>query len=468
MSLARLSGLDAAYLAAEVPGNHLHLMAVIRLDPSTVAGGYSFEKLREFMLDRLPIVPPLRRRLVEVPLSLDRPRWIEVDEIDIDLHLRRAAVPEPGGPLELASMAAEVSDRALDRSRPLWEIVVVEGLASGEIALLAKLHHSMMDGITGVGYMAALMGAIPSTGARAPLESDSAKPPRPAAPSDLALLVEAVPNALLRPLRLARTTGRTVFSLIRDRLTNEQEPTEETLGTPVPASIFNRRSSPHRSVAFLSLPMQRVKTLGSAFDCTVNDVILALVAGASRRYLARRGNLPAEPLVAAIPASTHGEGDDLANAYTLLFPGLATHLADPAARLRAIRDDSRRRKRARPRGGGGWLSEWVDIPAPWLFHVLARLYVQTHLVERMTPFFNILVSSVPGPPIPLYFAGARITGLHPLGPVYDGMLLNVTAIGREDRLDVGLAACRKGVPALWELADGLEQALDELEASRQT
>jgi WS/DGAT/MGAT family acyltransferase len=289
-----------------------------------------------------------------------------------------------------------------------------------------------------------------------------------AAPSELALLVEALPNVLLRPLRVARTTGRTVFSMLRDRLTQEPAEPEPAPAPPVPPSLFNLRSSPHRSVATVSLPMQRVKAIGRAFDATVNDVILALVSGAARQYLSQRGALPTESLVAAIPASTHTEGDDLANAYTLLFPTLATQLTDPAARLRAIRDDSRHQKRGRPRGNSDLMLEWADIPAPWLFHVLARLYVQIHFIERIKPFFNILVSSVPGPPIPLYFAGARITGLHPLGPVYDGMLLNVTAIGREDSLDVGLLACRKGVPDLWEIAEGLVKALDELEACRQT
>jgi len=466
MPSTRLSGIDAAYLAAELPGNHLHLMAILRLDPVSVDGGYSFDRLRAFMEDRLPEIPPLRRRLVEVPFGIDRPRWVETDDIDLDLHIRRAALPSPGSARELATMASEISDRPLDRSRPLWEITVVEGLASGEIALIAKLHHAMMDGMVGVGYLAALLG---SDGARSKKSSDE-RPAEPV-PSDIQLLAEAVPEVLSRPFRLARATGRSLFSLLSSSVAEfasgqsaEAAPEPDAV---VPQTLFNQRTGPHRTLAYASVPMARVREVCDAADATVNDVVLALVSGAIRRYLADRDALPEESLVAGIPASTHREGDELANSYTLLFPSLATDRVDPFERLCAIRDSSRAQKASgRPTGSAGGedlMSEWVDIPPPWLYGAFAKLYVGSHVIERMdNPFFNLLISSVPVPPIPLTFAGMKVTGIHPLGPIYDGLLLNITALGCSDSVDFGLLACRDGVPGVWEIAEAIEKSLDEL------
>ena len=464
MSSARLAGIDAAYLAAELPGNYLHLMAILRLDPTSLPGGYRFEALRAFVEEHLPEIPPLRRRLVEVPFGIDRPRWVEVDDLDLDLHIRRAAVPSPGGARELAAMASEISDRPLDRSRPLWEITVVEGLANGEVALIAKLHHAMTDGLVGVRYMAALLGTEAS-------EPGKPAPPQPAepAPSELRLLAEAVPEVLSRPLRVVRATGRTLYALASSRVARlwNRAPEPVAAAAAVPWTLFNQRTGSHRTLAFTSVPLARVKAVGSACDATVNDVVLALVAGAARDYLISRNALPAESLVAGIPASTHREGDELANSYTLLFPTLATDRADPVERLCAIRDSAAREKSGRrPAGGEDLVSEWVDIPPPWLYGVLARLYVDGHFIERLShPFFNLLVSSVPGPAVPLHFAGARITGIHPLGPIYDGLLLNVTAIGGAEAVDIGLMACRRGVADVWEFAEAMEGALADLESA---
>jgi len=463
MSPKRLSGIDAAYLAAEIPGNHLHLMAILRLDPASLDGGYDFERLRAFMRARLPEIPPLRRRLVEVPFGIDRPRWVETDDIDLDLHIRRAALPSPGSAHQLAGMASEIGDRPLDRSRPLWEITVVEGLASGEIALIAKLHHAMMDGMLGVRYLAALLG---SDGPRA--KQAARERPEDPVPSEIRLIAEAVPEVLSRPFRLARATGRTLFSLISSRVDRlvrgEGDAPHPPSDAVVPQTVFNRRTGPRRALAYTSVPMTAVRTICHATGATVNDVVLALVSGAVRSYLLDRGELPAESLVAGIPASTHREGDDLANSYTLLFPTLATDREDPLERLCAIRDSSREQKASgRPVAGDDLMTEWVDIPPPWLYGAFAKLYVGTHIIERMdNPFFNLLISSVPVPAIPLTFAGMKVTGIHPLGPIYDGLLLNVTALGCADNVDFGFVACRDGVPGVWEIAESIGKSLGDL------
>lgn len=463
MPSTRMSGIDTAYLAAELPGNQLHLMAILRLDPASLDDGYSFEKLLAFMRERMPDIPPLRRRLVEVPFGIDRPRWVETDDVDLELHVRRAALPSPGGDRELNEMASEISGRPLDRSRPLWEITVVEELASGDIALIAKLHHAMMDGMVGVRYLAALLGNDGSSASRA-AEQRPAEP----VPNEIQLLAEALPEVLSRPYRLARATGHTVFSLLSSSLaqfvSGEGRQDTSAPGPAVPQTLFNRRTGPQRMLACASVPMAAVRTICRLADATVNDVVLALVSGAVRSYLLDRNELPEQSLVAGIPASTHQEGDDLANSYTLLFPTLATDRDDPLERLFAIRDSSREQKATgRPAGGDDLVSEWLDIPPPWLYGALARLYVGSHVIERMdSPFFNLLISSVPVPPIPLSFAGMQVTRIHPFGPIYDGLLLNITALGCADRVDFGLVSCRDGVPCVSQIAESIEDSLDEL------
>jgi len=333
--------------------------------------------------------------------------------------------------------------------------------------------------MVGVRYMASLLGGDDERDVSGPrdceaTDSPEAKKDASAEPSELQILAEALPENLIRPYRLTRAIGKTLVSLasgyISNALANEPtgKPSEALPEVIVPHSIFNKRASSHRDVALFKVPLAKVKAVGQFFDATVNDVVLAMVGSAARRYLAERDQLPEESLSAGIPASTHKtEGDDLANAYTLIFPTLATDLDDPVAQLRAIVESSRSAKSvARPVAGQDLMSDWIDIPPPWLYNLLARAYVGFHVVERMTnPFFNLLVSSVPGPTVPLTFAGALITGIHPLGPIYDGMLLNITAIGREENVDIGLVACHDGIPGVWEIAEGMEQALDALVAA---
>jgi WS/DGAT/MGAT family acyltransferase len=452
--------LDTAFLFVESPTAKLHTMGVMVLDPSSVPGGYCFEKLRDFIDRRLPVVPPLRRRLCEVPFGLAFPLLVDAPDIDIEYHVRRAAIPSPGGPLELAELAAEIDERPLDRGRPLWEMVVVEGLAGGHIAVLAKIQHALMDGIAGMQFMAAFFSAEPE--AEEPPESAS-EPAEPL-PSDFELLAGAVPSLLFQPLRLARAGRNTLSSLFRSRIESVLSREPEEPSVPVPCSSFNKRTSAHRKVAFVSLPLADVKAVARGFDATVNDVVLATVSGALRRYLIPRGALPKESLVAAVPASTHSEGDGRSNAYTVYGASLASDCNDPAERLRAIRGASRKKRSEQRQGGLDALVEWTEVPSPFLFSLIARAYTALGFSERISHWFNLVISNVPGPPTPLHFGGARLLGIHPLGPIYDGLTINITAISREDALDVGLVACREGIPDLWEIADALSEALAELTA----
>lgn len=461
MILKRLGGLDATFIAAETPANHMHMMAVMLLDPSTVPGGYSFEKFKGFIASRLHVVPPLRRRLLEVPFGLARPLWVEEDEVDIDRHIRRVGVPKPGGPRELAAMAEDMNGRKLDRAAPLWEMAVVEGLESGSIAVLAKIHHALMDGMAGMQFMAALVSTTPEALDPEPMPTDRRMTAR--VPNELELLLGAVPKVAERPLQIAWLGGRSIFSALREWVATPYESEALPEAVPVARCIFNGRVTPNRSAAYVSLPMADVKTVGTAFGATANDVVLAVVAGTLRAYLEFVGEPTDEPLVAGVPVSTHAEGgDDLTNSYKAIFTSLATHLADPVLRLEEIHRCANVEKLRKSAFWGESLAELTEIPSPLFLGVVSRAYIGLGLADYFTPFCNLVVSNVPGPPVEMFFGGARIQGIHPLGPVFDGIGLNITVISVGKMLNVGLSACSDVVPDLWGIATGLPSALAEL------
>jgi diacylglycerol O-acyltransferase len=459
VGVRRLSGLDTAFLAAERPGNLLHVMGIVVLDPTSVPGGYSFEGLRAFLEKRLHRVPPLRRRVVEVPGGLARPFWVEEPGLDLDLHLRRAAVPSPGGPRELAAMAAEIHARPLDRSRPLWEIHAVEGLEGGRVAILGKLHHATMDGMAGMRYMASLFSDTAEL--MEPPPAEAIEPER--VPGRIELLGGSVPWLLGQPLRVARAAALSARTRLRGAWRLGRAP-ERAPGPSASRTFLNAPTTPHRSVAWLALPLGELREVAREAGATLNDVLLASIGGALRAYLASSGVLPRVPLVAAVPVATRSEGDDRANALTMSTVSLATDVADPAGRLRVIRRATTASKAGRSRGGADELAVWADVPPPLVMSLAARAYLGLGLADRLPPVCNLLVSSVPGPTVPLYFAGARIVGIHPLGPIYTGMTLNVTAVGGGESLDLGIVGDRGQLPDLWELADAIPAALAELRA----
>ena len=459
MAVERLSGLDNVFLAAESPGNWLHVMAILILDPDTVPGGYTYDGFRNYVARRLHMIPPLRRRLLEVPFGLANPVWVDDPDIDIDRHLHRAAVPEPGGHRELAQLAAEMMERPLDRSRPLWEITVVEGVADGHIALLAKLHHSMMDGMAGMQFMAALLTREPDVSDPVPTPRE----PTPPIPSSLSLLLAATPSRLTRPLRIARAATTTLVRMARHQLRDRSENEPEDEAVDVVRMWLNAPTTPERSIAFVSLPLDEARAVAHAHDATVNDVILAIVGGALRTELGRRGVLPEASVVAGVPVSTHEEGDDLANAVSVMYVALGTELADPIERLHSIRDGARSAKRRQGGLVGDGVSAWANALLPYETSFVAGLFHDLGLLHHMPPLCNLVISNMPGPPVPLYLGGARLLGIHPMGPIFDGMALNITVLSREDEtLDFGIVALGRLMRDPWTLTDAMEESLQAL------
>ncbi len=458
--MERLTGLDASFLYFETPEQHMHVLATIVFDPSTVPGGYDFEKIKEMVRSRLHLVPPLRRRLVGVPFRLDNPGWVEDPDFDLDYHVRRIGCPSPGTEVELAELAADIASRQLDRSRPLWELWIVEGLANGHVAVIAKMHHSTIDGVSGANMMVSFfdLSADPE-----PLpEAEPWEPERK--PSDLELVGVALASRLMRPLQVARIVPKTLkavgsFALTRRRAGRAGMPTPFR----APRTSFNARITPHRRVAFAHVPLDEVKQVKNAFGVKVNDVVLAVCAGALRRYLDRRDERFDRSLMAAVPISVHGdEKMEGSNRVSAMFSTLATDIDDPVERLRVIHEANNAAKQEHNAIGADMLQNWAKFAAPTTFSLAARLYSSLNIAERHPPVHNLVVSNVPGPRMPLYFAGARLAELYPLGPIFNGAGLNVTVVSYMDSLCWGLIACRETTPDLWDLARAIPEALGEL------
>jgi diacylglycerol O-acyltransferase / wax synthase len=472
----RLSGLDAGFLYLETPTLQMHVAIVAVFDPTTVPGGYSFRRIRQRILDRIPLVPVFQRRLVEVPLRLGHPVWVDDADFDIDNHLRRAALPSPGGMRELAEFAADVTSRQLPRDRPLWEMWLVEGLEDGKFALVAKMHHSTIDGVSGAELLGVLFDLEPEPPDQGP-QGERQLDLR--VPSSLELVSHALLADLVRPLGLGRTIWRTTKSIAHIRKVRQAirpggpggsgGPGTGKAAIPLSAPRTSLNGSVHarRRVAFAVANLADVKKLKNAMGTTVNDVVLAICAGALRTYLLAGDELPEIPLVALVPVSVTPETAELrgSNKISGMFVQLPCELDDPLERLRFIHEGTKGAKEEHQALGADTLQNWAEHAAPNVFAAAARLYTRMRLADRHRPLANLIISNVPGPDVPLYMGGSQLLGMFPLGPVMDGMGLNMTIMSYQGVLYWGLAADARAVPRIWDIAAAIPAALSELLAA---
>lgn len=428
------------------------------MDGSTIPGGYRFGEFRAKLAERVAAIPQFRRKLHDSPFNLLHPVWVEDDGFDLDRHLHRMAVPSPGDREALAELCAYFAGQPMDRSRPLWELYVIEGVAGDGVAVLVKLHHASVDGVSGAMLIAYLCGLDPHSLVAVPEAEEN-----PAPPSHLALLRSSAAELARRPVEMAR--------LLPDLLSMAPRWVGRALhrtGMPVPFTAprtsFNRTITGLRKVAYTSLDLQDVKKVRRAFKVTVNDVVLALCAGALRRYLDERGELPAEPLIATVPVSVQGRTvrDRGANQVSAFFAALPTQLRDPVARVHAVAESNRVAKEHHFSIKPDMLQDWAQFAPARLFGLAMRAYSALRLADRHPVVHNLVISNVPGPPDPMYLLGARVTGLYPLGPVFHGAGLNVTVLSNAGRVDVGLLAARELVPELWSLTDAIQDEMKEL------
>jgi len=467
--MERLSGLDASFLYLETPTHHMHVALALAFDPSTVPGGYSFERMKESIGSRIPLAPVFRRRLVEVPFRLGHPVWIDDPNFDIDDHVRLAAVPHPGGLKQLADLAGEITGHQLDRNRPLWEMWIVEGLADSRIGMIAKMHHSTVDGVSGAALLSVLFDFEPQP---------TPPPPPPAGelderiPSGLELMSQALVARSMRPLEMTRDvvrTGQKLLGVRRIRVGpgHRSDSGKAALPLSAPRTSFNGSLTRRRSVALTAIGLDDVKRLKNATGTTVNDAVLAVCTGALRAYLLDGDELPDKPLVAVVPVSVRPDTDSPrgSNQVSAMFVQLPVQLHDPLGRLGAVHEGTQGAKEEHNALGSDMLLNWAEHATPNVFTGGARLYSRMRLANVHRPIANLVISNVPGPDFPLYLAGAELEACFPLGPVMDGMGVNITAMSYRGAFYWGIHACPETVAMVWNLAEAIPAALDELLAA---
>jgi diacylglycerol O-acyltransferase / wax synthase len=461
--MKRLSGTDALFLAMETPSWHQHVGGF-----SVIEGEVPFERFMELIEDRIAYAPKFRWKLKSVPMGLDRPVWVDDPDFDVRRHVGRVGVPAPGGPREVAELAGTLLSTQLDRRRPLWELWWLEGIAGKKTGLLMKYHHCLLDGVAGAELATALLDLEPDP------EPGVVLVPLPSAeeasagrePSDLELLATGALEAARRPVRAARYLSTAALKGVSALGTMQREQSAR-LRLRGPRTPFNGTVSHRRSLAFASVSLDDVKRLKKTHEVKLNDVVLALCSGALRRYLAASDELPAEPLVSAVPVSTREEGDKTAdNQLSTMFVSLATDLEDPVERLLAIHESSAGAKELAAAAASRKLPSLGEVFSPLVLSSAIQTAYRAEVMSRSPLRVNTVVSNVPGPPIDLYLSGARVTGMYPCSVILEGVGVNFTVISNGDRLDVGLQADPDLVPDPWEIVEGFTAELaDLMEAS---
>jgi diacylglycerol O-acyltransferase len=481
----QLSGLDNSFLVMEAGGQLGHVGSLLFFDSAGLAGRNFKDALRSTLEDRLHLLGPYRRRLVEVPLDLDRPFWIEDPDFDMDFHFRHIAVPPPGDDHQVSELISRIHARALDRSRPLWEIYVIEGLADGRVALYTKIHHCTIDGVSGAQMTQVLLDQDPE-GDVVPLPEEPWQPD--AIPRTSEMVARGIFGLVTQPGRFARTSYRTARGLWEsneaatavartiglDRLpltgglfrTKGSEVDADRIPqTPAPRTPFNRSITPHRRFSFFSMSLPRFKALKRTLGVTLNDTVMAVSAAALRSYLEERGELPEDPLIAMVPVSVRSDSEknEYANRVTSILGELATDEPDPLLRVERIHRAMARSKRMQQAMPATMLTDWTEVATPLILAQAARIAARTKILDRMNPPFNVIISNVPGPRESLYCGGAEMETYYPVSAVAEGQGLNITVISYKDQLDFGVIACRELVPDVWKFKALFAEGLEELE-----
>ncbi|GHJ60339.1 diacylglycerol O-acyltransferase [Nocardioides sp. OK12] len=455
----RLSGLDASFLYLETPAQLMHVCGLLVLDVSTMPGGYGFERLRAGIEGHVRDVPAFTRRLRRVPLGLDHPVWVRDRSFDIERHVHRLALPTPGGYRELTELAGHLAGLPLDRSRPLWEMWVIEGYEGDKVVVLSKMHHATVDGVSGANLISHLC-ALSAT--------DAPLTPAPRAthgrePGPAELLGRGVLSTATRPLQLARLVSPSA-TLVTRTVGRARNGTAMAAPLTAPRTSFNGTITSHRSIGLADMDLEQVRAVKRATGTTVNDVVLAVAGGALRSYLLDRGELPTDSLLATVPVSVRSSSrrSDGANKVSALFTRLGTDIEDPLERVRDLAVRNRHAKDHHNAISADSLQDWAEFAAPRTFGLAVRAYAGLRLAEKHPVVHNLVISNVPGPPVPLYFVGARIEALYPLGPVFHGAGLNITVMSNAGELHVGVIACRESMPDVDDLVQRFPAALDEL------
>lgn len=458
--MKHLSGLDATFLHLETPEMPMHVGSLNVLDLPKGYKGDFYEDAKQFMASRIHLADVFTRKLALMPFDMTNPVWVEDDDIDLDYHVRHISLPRPGTNRQLQQYVARLHSSLIDRSRPMWEFYIIDGLKSGQVALYTKVHHAGIDGQAGVEVGKAIFD-LEATGR-------VVKPPRSRPRgSGYQLGMAELASAALRNtaqqyvklFKMAPAIVRAISGLARP---DEKAAEKLTTTAPKKFNLFAPRTSLNvsitnqRTFAGRTISLAETKYIAKHFGVSLNDVVMATVAGALRHYLADNNELPAKPLVAGVPVSLREAGDDTANNQaSMILVSLATDITDPLQRLKAINASSTASKSTMNRFKAVILDDFPTFAAPWLVSGIASMVGRSGLVNMLPPAANVAISNVAGAPFPMYFAGALVTCYYPVSIASHGTALNVTVQSYNGRMDYGLIACRRAVPDITEIGDYL-------------
>jgi diacylglycerol O-acyltransferase / wax synthase len=505
--MQHLSALDALFLYLETPETPMHVGSLFLLEKPKGHRGSFYPNIRRLIESRMHLAPLFSRKLAFMPFDLANPMWVHDDNVDIDWHIRSMTLPKPGSTAQLEAAVAKLHEGMLDRDRPLWQFTIIEGLASGEVAFTSRIHHAGLDGQGGVALAQAVLDIEPKAAPRAQKKNTKETPRNTMPPSAAKMLSAAFRNSVAQYGKILKAGAGAVKSLGAGAmaLTSSQAkkmgaPTEQLSGlanmaelagnvakiktsdTPLqaakkllpagmklgPRTPLNVAITGKRSFATTQIPLSEAKALAKHFDVKLNDIILATVSGALRKFYADDKAILNKAMIGAVPASLRTPGDTSANnQVTMMLINMATNIADPAKRMAAIRESSAGAKSLTGSMKGAMTAVTSDLPTlgiPWLMGIITPLYKTAVGTNRIPVVANLVISNVPGPPMPLYMAGAKLKSYYPVSIVTHGLALNITLHSYAGSLDYGFIAAKEQVPKLAHLIKCLLAAHQELVA----
>ena len=477
MDQQQLSGIDASFLYLETPETPMHVAGLTYFQLPEGFEGNFYRHFRRFFESRLHTIPIFSKRLAPSLYDLDHPGWVDADDLDLDYHLRETALPAPGTEAQLEEVIGRLHANTLDRSRPLWQFYVITGLENGQGVLYSKVHHAAIDGGAGMAINKALydVTAVPREVAPPPPRPAAPKPApsSPTAVDPVKGIADIMGNMMRQQLKMWEAAPAIVNAMTDAFLAKPGE-MPKALGTlqslvtqlptlDAPKTPFNATITRERSYAARTISLGDAKAIAKAGGAKLNDVVMAVCSGALRRYLQEKGQLPDKPLIAGVPISLREPGDTRQNNQVSgMLCQIATDIADPAERLAAIVRSSSQAKQLAGTFRDAVRQDFAFVGAPILLQLVMLVYGRSGLADRLPMPMNVTISNVPGPPMPLYCAGAKVTALHPVSIAAHGAALNITVQSYMDALNFGLTADRRAVPDVGRLGDYLVEATDEL------
>ncbi|MBS0254061.1 MAG: wax ester/triacylglycerol synthase family O-acyltransferase [Proteobacteria bacterium] len=463
--------MDASFVALETRNSPMHIGSILIYNPATAPGGFvRFKDILRFFESRLQLSRTVRQRLVRVPFDVDYPYWVEDEHFDLEYHVRHLALPKPGDWRQLCIQAARIFARPLDLTRPPWEFTVIEGLDNipgfppGCYAMVTKVHHAAIDGVSGIDLLEALHSLMPEP---PPLNQADSWKPEPV-PQPLALLSKGLLHAAINPFRQVEVLARAVPGIARAVGGLAKRDFKVHGEMLAPRTRFNAVISQARVVEGRRVPLAGIKAIRALSPgAKVNDVFLAIIGGALRRYLLAKEDLPDKTMTAMAPISVRssGEKNDMGNQVAAMIAPLGTHLADPGERLRYVHQQTTNSKAMSDAVGARNLTEMSKVSPALLMALAAQLYSRLGLANRMSPIFNTVVTNVPGPPVPIYSAGARLESMMGLLCLTDGLGLGHVVQSYCDEATITFTACRELLPDPEFYAECLEASFHELLAA---